>query len=461
MARLAERARRGSLGDTTPAFTCSDGLTKLPFEVMGELELSTSRLNFVVCHDVFDTHEATRTLFKPLVEKHMGCQVLVFNYGAQAHCRYPVPTPEEAKHQSPADASLNNEWCSDRLAELMAYLEATGAMLFSAPFHLVGIGSGLPLAAAFAAKHGRLPRYRRSLRSLVSINGFCSVDPQLAAVLHSAKKVFGSFPENRPDLPVSYWTKFLFSEEYMGRVHPHLALNMYTAVANPLTLEGRIKQCNAVLATQDVSQRVQPQELPVPVVVLQSTENALVSGANVDSLVEGRAASHLWSHQLALDETRPGKSSLTRAGVGMLTEALNKAQGAMVVWVRAGHEVRQERKRVISDLFEALVLPSRPAEEELAGLPQPEPQWLAAYERKGETGVGQEEGGGERSGHFVPSQELVTAISQSASKASLPHTPAVPGAGEGEAGDVPPSSSSDSGGSRSSDADEDPRGVFM
>ena len=37
-------------------------------------------------------------------------QVLVFNYGAQAGCRFPVPTPEEARHQDPAAVSLNNEW---------------------------------------------------------------------------------------------------------------------------------------------------------------------------------------------------------------------------------------------------------------------------------------------------------------------------------------------------------------
>ena len=113
----------------------------------------------------------------------------------------------------------------------------------------------------------------------VSLNGFTSVDAQLAAVLHSAAKVFASFPENRPDLPVSYFTKFLFSDEYMATVHPNLALNIYTAVANPLTVEGRVKMCRAVLAASNVAPAVGPAALPVPLVVLQTTENALVSRA--------------------------------------------------------------------------------------------------------------------------------------------------------------------------------------
>ena len=45
------------------------------YEVLGKLELDTKQVNFVVCHDLFDTCEATRALFKPLCDKHSGCQV--------------------------------------------------------------------------------------------------------------------------------------------------------------------------------------------------------------------------------------------------------------------------------------------------------------------------------------------------------------------------------------------------
>ena len=55
-----------------------------------------------------------------------NAQVLVFNYASQAGCRFPVPTPEEAKHQDPGAVSLNNEWVAERLHELLVHVEATG-----------------------------------------------------------------------------------------------------------------------------------------------------------------------------------------------------------------------------------------------------------------------------------------------------------------------------------------------
>jgi hypothetical protein len=252
-----------------------------------------------------------------------------------------------------------------------------GEMLFSSPFHVVGIGQGASVAAAFAGRYGRQARFRNALRAVVCINGYTSVDAQLAAIYSSASKVFNSFSESRPDLPVQYWTKFLFSEQYISeRVPLNLALNIYTAVGNPITLEGRVKQCKAALASSDVAPLLQPSELPVPLVLLQSTENALVNASNVDPFLEGRAASHLWSHQLQLGPEEgggggggvsggvsgggaagAGASSLGKRGTGMLLDALSNPKGAFVMWVKAGHEVRQERKRVLQDLLEVLCFP--------------------------------------------------------------------------------------------------------
>ena len=370
---------------------------------MGKLSLETNFVNFVVCHDLFDNCEGTRVAFKSLVDANIGCQVLVFNYGAQAGCRYPVPTPEEAKHQPPSSVALNNEWCAERLAELMSHIEAQGEMLFSAPFHVLGIGAGFSIAAAFAGRFGRTNRYRTALRSLVSINGYCAVDAQLAAIYHSATKVFSAFPENRPDLPVSYFTKYLFSEGYMSTVHPNLALNIYTAVSNPITLEGRVKMCASALATSDVSPFLAPTHLPVPLVVLQCTENALVNASNVDAFLEGRAANHLWSHQMAL-EAPNGQSTLGSRGQKMLLDALANPSGAFVMWVRAGHAVRQERKKVLRDLLEMLCNPGEEISDGSAlignggGIPEAYVSSLASDPE------------GSSSGKFLPSQALISQI---------------------------------------------------
>jgi len=108
---------------------------------------------------------------------------------------------------------------------------------------------------------------------------------------------------------------------YMATVNPNLALNLYTAVSNPITLEGRVKMCRSALAGSDVAPLLAPPVLPVPLVLLQSTENALVNASNVDPFLEGRAASHLWSHQVG--RKRSAEKSSKRVWKGARTATPN------------------------------------------------------------------------------------------------------------------------------------------
>lgn len=75
------------------------------------------------------------------------------------------------------------------------------------PFHLLGIGNGASIAAAFACRHASESKWKPTLRSLACVNGFAAVDAQLAAVLHSAQRAFQCFPAERPDLPISFWSR--------------------------------------------------------------------------------------------------------------------------------------------------------------------------------------------------------------------------------------------------------------
>ena len=180
----------------------------------------------------------------------------------------------------------------------------------SFPFYLLGVGNGANLATAMAINYGSTPEWQQTLRGLVLMNGFARVDSQLASVMHSSVNVFGCFPPARPDLPVSYFTRFLFSDEYLQRVDKNLALNLYTAVNNPISLNGRIRICKGALMHTDLRQRLN--ELNVPLVMVQSTENVLVNPTNIDPFLEGRSVSHLWSHQLvsgSLGNKGPGEAS--------------------------------------------------------------------------------------------------------------------------------------------------------
>ena len=62
------------------------------------------------------------------------------------------------------------------------------------------------------------------------INGFSYVDERLASVLHDCVNVFSLCPKTRPDLPVYFYSRFLFSKKFLSKVSSAMALNMYTAV---------------------------------------------------------------------------------------------------------------------------------------------------------------------------------------------------------------------------------------
>jgi len=390
-------------------FRCSDGITKMPYVTLGSFSLNVTRCNFIVIHDFFDTCDATAILFKPIAQRHEGCQIFCFNYPGQAHTVWPRLSIVE-KDLGAKEPIINNDWIADRLHELLQSAEQQGDFLLTNPFHLVGIGNGACIAASFCQRWGRDKTYEKGLRSVVSINGFLYPDPQLSSILHSAYQVFESAPHSRPDIPVSYWSRFVFSEEYLSRINPNLALNIYTAVSNPITNDGRVKITRGCLQHRDMRGSLSPdykpvrsdgaasnQHLPiqVPVIMLQSTENTLVNASNVDSFLYGRNSKHLWSHMLNIpsetllasvaDSTAlwVGKlstgpvdyhkcSSLGRSGLKMVLESLRSPRGAFCMWTRTGHAVAQEYKAALLDLIDVLACPT----DEYVGLDIPDPNEL-------------------------------------------------------------------------------------
>ena len=267
----------GGIEGTSGDFKCSDGITVMPYTVLGLLSYKVLRCNFVVIHDFFDTADATTLLFKPIVQNHSGCQALCFNYPGQANTIWPrLPAAERAR--GAREPVLNNDWIADRLHELLQFVEANGDMMLNNPFHLVGIGNGACIAAAFAQRWGAHPSYAASIRSLVGVNGFLYPDPQLTAILHSAAELFENTTHTRPDIPVSFWSRFLFSEEYLSKVSPNLALNIYTAVSNSVTNEGRVKIARGAMQHRDLRGGMAP-DLPQRSVVATNSINGGKGGS--------------------------------------------------------------------------------------------------------------------------------------------------------------------------------------
>lgn len=342
MARLAAPSGLADVvvqGGSESVFTCQDGVTKIPYAICGQAVGESTKCNLVVFHDLFDTMDSTKVFFRSILARNVGARALFFNLPGQACSSYSDDPAEKVV--------FNNTWQARKVHELLNHLQHTKAFITSGmPFHFVGFGNGANIAACYAILYGKA--YEGYLQSLALCNGFAKVDAQMAAILHSAVNVFSCFPPSRPDLPVTFFCKFLFSDGYLAKIDPNLALSIYTAVTNSITLEGRIRICQGALHHMDLMNQLQ--EIDVPLVLVQSVENALVAPTNVDPFLQGRTnILHAWSHQQPQNGDIRGKTSK------QLRQVLATPKSAFVSWLRAGHELRQECKAYVTDLLELLV----------------------------------------------------------------------------------------------------------
>ena len=214
--------------------------------------------SLIILHDIFDTLESTQLLLANLT-RETGHQVLLLNYPGQAFTEITDMTLV-------TDATI-----ADSLHELLGTLHASGELCIDAEFpcRIVGFGFGGCIAQSYAARHAS-----PALAGLLLVNSFAHVDSQLAAILHSTVNVFSCFPASKPELPITYFSRFLFSDAFVTKVQlcwylnclvghtpcacdVHLqmtksvAFDMYTACNNPLTLEARVALAKLMLRTSD------------------------------------------------------------------------------------------------------------------------------------------------------------------------------------------------------------------
>ena len=297
-----------------------DADTSFPYIVMGSKIPNSTLFNLVVCHDFFDTYETLQIFFRPILAKYPGMQILLFNFPGQGFTEWRK------------DAVLNNEYYADCMEGLLRHVDYNGTKEFESrgpyatPFYCMGFGNGANVAMYHAMRH-KPP----NLRAVLSLNGFSHVDPHLAGILHDCMNVFSCSPPTRPDLPVYFYARFLFSPAYLTKVSTPLALNLYTAVHNPITLEGRMQICKGALAHVDIRQMMQ-ESLTYPLILVHSTQGGLIKPLHAQAIVK----------------TKGGESK-------SIQQCLKERSRPCVVWLKAGHEVFQECRKPVSDLFEQLV----------------------------------------------------------------------------------------------------------
>lgn len=270
--------------------------------------------NLIVCQDVFDTYERFKIFFLPMVARYKGMRILLWNYPGQAFTSF---TDE---------ANLNNKYHADCLAKLLEYLQSSDKRNFSLdqPHFLLAHGSGAAIATYFAAAY-----HSTMLKGLILVNGLSHVDSHYASVFHDCRNVFSCSPESRPDLPVYFYARFLFSPSYLTKTSSSLALNVYTAVYNPITLNGRKRLCQGVL--NHIDTRSLLKEIASPIVSIHGDNATLVRALHATEFLNGRRS------------------------CPSIPQALRGGNRTSIVIMQGGHELFQEKKDQISLLVEQIL----------------------------------------------------------------------------------------------------------
>ena len=317
-------ALRGSNSDTDSVingFVQIDADTRIPYSIMDSSRNAAVRnenkayFNLVVCNDLFETSERLMIYFSIIVAKCNGLQVLLWNYPGQANTEW-----REGQ-------VLNNGYHASCLHVLLNQVGEKGTYDFdtSRPFYFMGVGNGMSIISYYAA-HYQVP----NMKGILSVNGWVYPDPHLAGTMTDCINAFNRTPINRPDLPVYFYTRFLFSKEYLSRISVPLALNLYTAVTNPITLVGRIGLCKGVLHSVDV--RTLLKKVNVPLICVQSTQDVLVRPFHAHVLVHHRGVE-----------------------VRSIYKALKDPTSTCVIWMKSGHELFQECKKSSQNLLEQIL----------------------------------------------------------------------------------------------------------
>ena len=270
--------------------------------------------NLIICQDVFDTFERFKIFFMPMVSRYPGMKILLWNYPGQAFTTFSD------------GANLNNKYHAECLSKLLCHLQGTGQGTFGLDdrFFFLAHGSGAAIATYYAAT------YRSTnLKGILLVNGLSYVDTHFASVFHDCRNVFSCSPESRPDLPVYFYARFLFSQSYLNKTTSSLALNIYTAIHNPITLDGRKQLCQGVLGHVDT--RPMLKDIASPIISIHGENSTLVRAVHASEYVNGRRE------------------------CSTIPNALRGGNRTAIVMMKGGHELFQEKKYQVFLLIEQIL----------------------------------------------------------------------------------------------------------
>jgi pimeloyl-ACP methyl ester carboxylesterase len=249
-----------------------------------------------------------------MVSRNAGMKILLWNYPGQAFTSFSE------------DSNLNNKYHADCLAKLLDHLKDNehGKFSLDQSFFILAHGSGAAIATYFAAT-----QQSTNLKGIILVNGLSHVDSHYASVFHDCRNVFACSPESRPDLPVYFYARFLFSPSYLSKTTSSLALNVYTAVHNPITLNGRKRLCQGVL--NHVDTRPLLKDIGSPIISIHGENDTLVRAIHSSEFLTGRRS------------------------CPSIPQALRGGNRTAIAMIKGGHELFQEKKYHLSLLVEQIL----------------------------------------------------------------------------------------------------------
>ena len=315
---------KGKARFTGTVFFDSD--TSFPFTVINPASMEMTKVkpltfNLIVCQDLFETQERIEHILRPLTSRYPQMQVLLWNYPGQAYTKYR------------SEENLNNVFhaaCFEKLLEVVTSLSVFDV---SRPCYLMGIGSGAMVALYYVTSSN----LNLNIRSILLLNGLLFLEQQYTALIHDCRNVFRCSPSDRPDLPLYFYCRFIFSPQYLKKTGAPLAMNLYSAVYNPLPIKGRIQLCNGVLNNVEILSKVK-NSLSIPIIAVYGKDCSLIRPVHSQRLLDCF-----------------NKSDYRFTSIYSLLNRRFNHSRAIVLSIDGGHELFQESKNLMLKLIEQLI----------------------------------------------------------------------------------------------------------
>eukprot|EP00736_Rhodelphis_marinus_P011249 Rmarinus@m.25503 len=257
-----------------------------------------------------------QTMLQPVLDLNPNFQVLLFNLPGQAYS-------EIGRHQV-----VTSQLVCSVMSELL--LELSTSRIFPRhPTTLMGVGFGSLAALLYRSSH-----LTEELHSLVLVNPFSHLDPQLHLLVQNWMNALEVSQAMRRDLHSYLFSHLLFSAAYLSRVSSEQAFNALNAILNPISLAGRLALCRGMQASADVRPLLRKVLRATRTLIVKSSDDAVVGPSHLQPFIEA-------------GEETPSLQALFKSARG---------NGVHVKTVEAGHMVFQEKRQAMHALFTSICL---------------------------------------------------------------------------------------------------------